>query len=452
LRTIWLGLLILAALGTALEAGAAELVVPLEFYDFERAATAEEAGTRLFAPGSQSPILLASPPEGEWTLPEITSRKPVYTLVRLGDREHLLVLDADEPDGFYTKVLFDADADRDLTDDPALPNAHRGEVRLEGGARGRFLGPVRTEILVDGTKLPYSFTVRIFCWNAWEEVLGEGEVTEEIDVALDTNCALRGSVTIDGKSFGVVLGDSNADGRFGEPSGRSLRDPGQEFTRLFPGGDALYLSASEKVGYLDRLPFGELLLVGADLFAVRVDQATRKLILTPVKEGRHTLDLAAEPERMALASEDGRCLMAFRPGGKPAIPAGTWRLVEYTLLREDAQGDGWRLMAAATAATPFVRLGEASDAKLAFGEPFVPLAHVPAWSREAVVNQGAEQASVEFAVEGAAREVLTDLARVSGRKTEIAMSAKKPERPNEPLYKIVQPNGEIAAKGRFEYG
>jgi hypothetical protein len=61
---------------------------------------------------------------------------------------------------------------------------------------------------------------------------------------------------------------------------------------------------------------------------------------------------------------------------------------------------------------------------------------------------------IGFIVEGAGKERLADLSRVSGDRTRIELSTSNRflNRPKEPTYKIVQPDGQIVAQGSFEYG
>ena len=62
------------------------------------------------------------------------------------------------------------------------------------------------------------------------------------------------------------------------------------------------------------------------------------------------------------------------------------------------------------------------------------------------------EARLSFSVRGAAREQVVDLAHVAGSRTKIARSSSNNSRPKEPAYRIVKPDGELVATGKFEYG
>jgi hypothetical protein len=63
-------------------------------------------------------------------------------------------------------------------------------------------------------------------------------------------------------------------------------------------------------------------------------------------------------------------------------------------------------------------------------------------------------AQLQFSIKGSGQEVVTDLERVSGNRTRIALaaSAQYPNRPKEPAYRIVKADGEVVTQGDFEYG
>jgi len=452
--------MLLAFVCVASLAPAAEIVVPLEYFDASairfdpvEPEVAVDVIEPPFLPYGFAQIpLREGRPEGEWKLPELKARRPVHALVTLGDREHLLVFDADSADGFYSRLYFDANANRDLTDDAAIEMDRNIRIRLADGGEAAHFGDVKAEIVVDGASVPFLFSPEVYCWNDWSEVLAEGDVAEEITFHLRVACAWRGTAEIGGKTYRIALGDTNGNGRFGEAARFTEWDSPLDFLQVPTTGDTIYLTTEEKLGYRDALPFGDLLSLEGKLYRVKVALGERTMRLSPVEQGLLSLEFSAEPERIALIADGGPCATLFHPGRKAALPAGRWRVASYTVFKKDPQGDLWRLSAAATDKTPSVALESNSGATLRFGEPYRPVAQIPEPNRKAFLERKSEEVSIRFDVFGTADEVLTDLARVAGTKTEIKLSAKSVTRPAEPLYKIVKDDGEIVAKGRFEYG
>jgi hypothetical protein len=151
---------------------------------------------------------------------------------------------------------------------------------------------------------------------------------------------------------------------------------------------------------------------------------------------------------MSIYTEDGQhFLMMYQPSKTITVPAGKYRLFKYKTLKQDKQGDLWRLCASANTESPFITVGGNREAVLKFGEPFVSKVNVR-------VRERTSRASLSFAVEGQAKESLADLSHISGDKTQIPLSEEEDlgHRPKEPTYKIVKADGEVITQGSFEYG
>jgi len=117
-------------------------------------------------------------------------------------------------------------------------------------------------------------------------------------------------------------------------------------------------------------------------------------------------------------------------------------------VRQDAAGDLWRLSAAGSAGSPFVAADGRQPATLSFGEPFTAaLSGQPGlteWKR------GKEDVRLSFALSGAGDDRVSDISRTP---------AKRPKndevdstRPPPPAFEVLKPDGEIIARGSFEYG
>ena len=432
-------IILLAVLATATPVTALE--IPLQYHPYPQ----DREGFLPFGSASQKQTF--APPPGEWTLPKFVSDPPVYALVELGDRKHLMVLDRrNKATKFFDRLYFDANANRDLTDDPVID----GQANAGGNFLSASFPALDAEIVVDGATLPYSFMISAHCFlvDPTKDPT-EGMNGQNLYVRLMANCAYRGRIDTGGSRYPFWLSDANGNGRFDNlcsPAPNSSPDDTQ-----YPQGDALYIGAGQELTYYDSLALGDHLVIKDQAFTVKIDTAAGKLILMPVEEKLVSLQLAAEPERIVLmAKDDGPRVMAYRPGNSLHVPNGEYKLVGYQVFKSDDAGGRWRLNALATGRTPLVSAGENASSVLSFGEPYEPILQVPPETvREA---QGELSGGLTFTVLGSAQETLIDLTRVSGTRSPITVSPRNPSRPKEPVYKVADSEGEIVAQGQFEYG
>jgi hypothetical protein len=277
---------------------------------------------------------------------------------------------------------------------------------------------------------------------------------------LRTNCVYTGEFKLDGRSYSLTLADTNCSGSFTDKFEiRNINYP----RRLSASaqGDSFYISSDGKPDSIDRLVYGDWLVIKDNLYKISFSPAKRTMTLAPVKENLVPLRLAMLPERLSISMEDGKnCIMMFQPAETIMIPPGRYRLFNYELFREDEQGDLWRLCANATTDTAYFTAGQSGGALLEFGEPFVPaitLANrLPAFT---VQSQGQTKrlpprVPIVFNIEGMGKEFVNDLSHIRGNKTTISLSQKKNlgHRPAEPTYEITKADGEVVTKGFFEYG
>ena len=400
-----------------------------------------------------------NPPPGDWKFPDFVSSHPIYSLVKLGDEEKLLILDRQKTeDEYYNRIFFDANANRDLTDDPVIDGK---AVSIPGRQYEAVKFPaVDTKIKVDGKSLPFSFR---------PDFLGrliavdEGNLSEEllnrmIYLYLRVNCMYRGKFEIDGESYFVYLGDSNCNGLFNEKF--ALRKFGTPLPRRLPilnTGDNFFISLDKEIDSNDQQVCGNWLLIKNKLFEVNINQPKQKMTLTPVTHKLVKLELSMELEHISLYTEAGEhFLMTCQPDKKIDIPKGKYRLYNYRVLRKDDQGDLWSLSARATTESPWITLDGSDKSVLRFGEPFVLSAEVPESRMVNVQGSSTAQTRVflSFSIRGQGDEDIRDLSHIKGTKTKILLSKNEglTHRPKEPTYTILTADGKTAAKGSFEYG
>jgi hypothetical protein len=393
-----------------------------------------------FLPGGATALQgVLERPTGEWKLPQLTSKQPIYAFTEIGDKQRLLILDREKAaDFFYNRLYFDANRNQDLTDDPVID----GSFTVEEDQICLAAFPA-TDTTVDlgETSLPYSFRVSLVYLYFGDDGRPDKELTSEnLSLSILANCYYSGEFQLESQTYRVLLGDGNVNGRFDD-----------KFSPLPPGGDLLCVTSGAKPGPYDVQPLANLFLTKGTLFDVDIRTAESKMTLTPVTEDLAPLNLAMATERMTMGTERGwNFVVMYQPGNEVMIPRGNYRLLGYTAVRKDDQGDEWLLQAAAPS-SPVVTVNAGMSPTLNFGEPYVPSVGVPPWARD-TVREGNTQLPLWLTVKGAAGEHLAELTRISGNRTRIPLSEENPNRPKEPTYKIVQPDGQIVAQGSFEYG
>ncbi|MEW6072872.1 MAG: hypothetical protein AB1726_09825 [Planctomycetota bacterium] len=446
-------LLLAAGAGLAPSPGAQSIEVPLEYH-------ADTQGyTSLYVGGHASVSPLDACPEGEWKLPELRGEAPRFGLLTLGDSTFLLVLDRRAADSaFYDRLHLDANGNRDLTDDATC----NGQIVSQNVNAGLSFYYVSFD---DGLDLEYRLGDATLRYHAEFTVQGgdpaktaapagmEGMIVASFHIMMRSTCFYAGQFARGEKTYQVAVSDQNGNGRYDDPL---AIDPRIQFAGRgvdYPEGDGFYLTAEKDLSYRDLYPLGSRLLIGETLFDMRIDVAARKLVLAPAAGERGTLRFALPPERLVLeAKEGGSSVMLHHPGPQAALPAGTYRLLSYQARTTGAKGDEWLLSAGGTRRTPWVTVAPGTEAALAFGPPFTALAEVDDWSAKSFRGGNADEVRISFNVEGVASELLTDLRKVGGDASSVAMSTAKETMPAEPSYTVLTSAGEKVTSGTFEYG
>lgn len=425
---------------------AAAIEVPLEY-------VAEDMqGRSGYIPGGAVGIeTTPEPPRGTWQLPELSGARQRYGLLELGGGQRLVIIEASEPEGFYTRLLFDTDGDGDLKEETGLVSGNSGESWA-------FWGPADIIVPVDGKETPYRLLFQAF---RSEQYRGE-ELVTDVGLMARSLCAYRGSFDLDGKTYEVLLGDSMCNGTFtdrvapiGVEQRRSVQETGRAaFERVFISGDRFALRAGGRPGYADTVYTSRYLHLNGTLYSVEIDIPEKRMTFEPADSPLISVKLGQEVDILLLtpAEAGGTSVMSFGRTDTVEVPEGDYIVSQYLSERQDPQGDRWRIMAAATYDTPActVRGGGAEPVRAVFGEPYTPSASIGTVMD--VRQDGTGEVELEFAAIGSAKEMVTMLSRVDGTKTSIPMSSRASSLPKEPTYKIVTEEGETVAQGQFEYG
>ncbi len=362
-------------------------------------------------------------------------------MIKLGDDERLLVMDRQKiEDDFYNRIFSDANANKDLTDDPVIDGTLETESR-QSYKRTKF-PPIDTRIKVDGKSLPFSFIPEFFGRLSApdESRINEDIVERMINCYVRTNCLYRGTFEIDGDAYHIWLSDDNCNGVFGEKFElMRFERPISGRIPIFAIGDGIFLSSDEEIQQHGQQAIGDWLLVGNRLFEVTISQAKERMSLTPVVKNLVPLELAMQPEHVSLYTEGGKhFLMTCRPDKKINIPRGRYRLYNYSLLKKDDQGDLWSVTARATTECPWINVDGSANIALKFGEPYIAAVDVPERGVINVQGSTSAQSSVFllFTIRGQGNEDISEISHEKGDKTKIPFSKNEGmiHRPEEPTY------------------
>lgn len=427
----WLVLLLLASGGAAAES----IEVPLTYR------TVSETVREFVPRGYMSPDFTGDAPAGEWKWPEWKSKAPLFAMLKLGDRERVLVLDvSDAKSKMFDRLYFDANGNRDLSDDPVIA----GKIqRNSGGSISVQFPPVDATVEVAGRTHPYRFQPSIYAYARESAKDSKAFPGLMIRFMLQIQCYYEGSFEAAGKKRAVILADANGNGAFDDALSMVTNNSG----RYVPG-DAVYL-AEKKPGYYDGSSFGNHWHLDGQLYAAALDASREKLTLTPAEGPLYPVTLSGEAERLMLVDgQGGKSVTCFAPGREISLPGGVYQFVDYRLLRKETNGAVWQLQAASRTGSVPVEVGADRKAEIIFGEPFRPAVAIPEWSR--AVRSGRHSVYMTFVIHGAGNEVVTDVSVLSG-KSALALG-RRGSRPKEATYTISTPDGELVQRGTFEYG
>jgi len=355
--------------------------------------------------------LQPSPPDGVKGI-DATGKKSLYGTVALGSRIRALVLVIDK---FDAALILDANGNKDLGDDPSsttqvntMPGSPDFSInwQMEG---------LKSE--VDGHEMPMRAEFAYYS-------------------GAPNNCFLytsgfyRGEFSAGGKKYTFLLSDANANGVHGDIFGSDL------------DGDVFLVGETGAVDYVSRFALGKYLSLDGVLYEVTTTPGAPKVTLTPSKSGDFDIALPVETQRLQLLDKKaGLVVSCYRPGKRVPAPQGDYTIDSYQLVRKDDAGALWTLEAGAGKSS--IRVGDGK--KVVYGEPFQP-------SIELIAGPTPGKAELEFSIKGAGGETVGWLERLTPEAGKIEMSAAKPSRPVEPMYRVVTPDGEVAAQGSFEYG
>lgn len=393
----------------------------------------------VFNRGGAGLSFTTKPPAGDWKLPDVGDRQAVFTMIRLGDKGRLAVLDcviesdaaldsllssfgekAPTAAKFYNRLYFDANANGDLTDDPVIQGSFREGQEDYGHAS--FALPEATVTALGGV-LPYAFSLSVYGPMSTKP--------EQLRGTLSPMGVYRGRAELmGGTEYTVAIVDANVNGCFGDGM-----------------LDLLYLSDHKKIPDRYVLRIASNVVIGSTTYQADFKAATGRLVLTPVKAAA-TLRLPAGVESLVLQSEPrGNGVAMFLPAPEVSVPQGTYSLLTYQMSRADVKGRLWILSAEGHAKTKRVVTAADATTPVPIGEPFGVEFTCRAsrkGSREWIsmnfttVGKDSERVDIPYCLDKASSMLGLNSARQFPRIL--------------PRYEVTDSRGVRIAKGRFELG
>ncbi len=423
--------------------------------------------------------------------PAYKSKQPFRAVAKLGTQRFGFVLDSDQPaeepkppaadeepllpadaadqlpsSPRYNRLLFDLNANGDLTDETAieaLPQVGMGYPR----SYTPFSFP-RVDLTLDvgGTPVDFAFAISGYS-NA--QYLTEQQLYQYTNVSLNSAAYREGELTLDGRKLKIVVTDFNSNGRFDDVSVIDANVQGAGGTLYPQYGDMIFIdpdaeSGGYRFGYDPTAgdaqhPLAKLLCLGDRFYDLHITPAGDTLTLTPSPTAIGHVSNANQGYRALVYNDQMLLKVQGNAEGRAPLPVGSWRLLSYTLDRTGSETDtpqagaepslfqalanavlpGSRMQgpqltlisARAKGDYPAFTVREGESAEMLFGPPYKP-----------VVSGNFVQGgmlSLGMDIVGAGGEVCDNLLVNGGR-------------PGKPSFTITTPDGETVAQGSFEYG
>lgn len=215
-------------------------------------------------------------PPGSWKLPKLVSRYPIYYQIRIGDETRLMIIDQNFADDFYTRLYFDANGNRDLTDDPPL----HGVSEQWGGINQQDVNFPIVEFTLNHGEGPLKYAIQpnlhdVGDWMAHHKTA---------NVGYGVACWYVGECDLDGGHFRLALYDHNGNGYFDDfcAAGETWNALDQSPN---PSGDLIFIMPRGSKGdWSSSVPLTQRLNIGKRVYEINIDMAHGMLFLTPSKE------------------------------------------------------------------------------------------------------------------------------------------------------------------------
>jgi len=371
----------------------------------------------------------------------------------------------------FGRLHFDLNHNGDLTDDqPIDAEPSQRYVGLPTDFQFYEFPRVDLTIEIDGAKADYAFFLSVNSQTFPE--------FSYVTASLTPGVCREGRVTLDGKSHRLVLIDFNSNGRFDD----QLKVPEEGAgPGIGPFGDMLLVDPHpgkpdryyDVAGSACRHHVSRIVNIDGRFYDLKIAPAGDKLSITPSKVALGKVTNPAEQFRAVVYGDQGVLKLVGGKATPVELPAGQWRLLDYTIeefgaepakeskkpesekaakrkrslldalveavmpSRAGVEGESLprerfsTVSARAGAGSKPVTVVAGRTVVFPFGPPYKPVVTVDDFS--------GRQAALHLSMIGCAGESCTDM-RINGRLPDAAD------------FTITDPKGEVVHQGRFPYG
>ena len=244
----------------------------------------------------------------------------------------------------------------------------------------------------------------------------------------------RGQVVLEGKSYQIVLIDTDFDGKYNKhfvPPIANSRDPRCDVLAIDLDGNSKFDYG--RPGASEIMPLGRLLKINGQYYGMDVTEDGGTIEFRQAKPQFGTLSLNGKQAKLALWSDAVHQRLSGSDG-KWLLPAGKYSVVELELTEPDSAGNRWTFDTIKARAWEGrlgdfeIRPGQTTSFRI--GPPFKTKTFMKDTGRNALVG---------FHLEGQAGELYVPGARKNG--------ATVPE----PQFKIIAASGQTIHAGQFEF-
>jgi hypothetical protein len=259
----------------------------------------------------------------------------------------------------YGRLLFDANHNGDLTDDPVI-EAQAAAGGFPPGYLSFSFPRVDLTVEADGTKIDYAFTVSGY---GHSQVLNEKQTYQYVSVSLNAAAYREGEITLDGKKTRIVVTDYNSNGRFDDvwaiDDSVTISD-GTVYPRQ---GDMLFVdpqatASGAAYGYdpttSDVQQFlAKAVQIGGRFYDLQITPAGDTLTLQPSQLAIGHVSNPNRGYRALVYGDQGILKVSGDDEGRAPLPVGSWKLLMYTIdrtgIEEPAASGSQGAVAAASA-------------------------------------------------------------------------------------------------------
>jgi hypothetical protein len=353
--------------------------------------------------------------------PVYFSRRPLYGTIELGDSEDKrFVLVIDESKGTrsgYDTFYIDANNNADLTDDAKVA----GNVRGDGSVTEFPTATVTVEC--GGREFPYHITPMVYSYG---------------DTRVNWSSAgyCEGELHFGDKAYKVALFDDTCNGVFndayavpkGYPRSGSVSARGDTMVIDLDGDGEFKKSYSDTP---EMYHVGKYVSFGNTCYELEIAPSGRTITVCEADAPCGYIASEQQGYSAELIGEDG-ALKLNGGASRVKAPVGEYRFASCSFERKDEQGASWRIIGQGDWSQPVIAVNPDENVSLAFGPPLTA-------SLTVVKSGGSFQFGLEIKGQGGETYSAGNFERAK-------------DRAQPPRLEIRDENGDVVARGKFEFG